>query len=96
MLVINQCLCKTAQIKRRYRRLQNSLTLPHSLTHALRVATTLTAEARYLGIVREGHWQWVYDNINMYQRVRHEREGEKFMYLCLIRYFHVLLLHCYR
>lgn len=32
-------------------------------------------EARYLDTVREGHWQWVYDNINMHQKVRHEREG---------------------
>ena len=27
-------------------------------------------------MVREGHWIWVYDNLNMHQRVRHERTGE--------------------
>ncbi len=35
----------------------------------------LTTEAQYLDVVRDGHWQWVYDNINMYQRIRHERQG---------------------
>ncbi len=36
----------------------------------------LTTEAQYLSIVKEGHWQWVYDNINMHQKIRHEREGK--------------------
>ena len=35
----------------------------------------LTTEARYHEIVQSGHWQWVFDNLNMNQRVRHEREG---------------------
>ncbi len=35
----------------------------------------LTTEAQYVDVVKEGHWQWVYDNINLHQRVRHEREG---------------------
>ena len=35
----------------------------------------LTTEARYLECVRDGHWQWVYDNVNIRQAVRHEREG---------------------
>lgn len=26
-------------------------------------------------VVRSGHWQWVFDNVNIHQRVRHEREG---------------------
>ena len=35
----------------------------------------LTSQARYTDIVKSGHWIWVYDNLNMHQRVRHEREG---------------------
>ena len=35
----------------------------------------LTLEANYREAVKTGHWQWVYDNVNMHQRVRHEREG---------------------
>jgi len=36
----------------------------------------LTTEARYLEVVRGGDWIWVYDNVNIHQKVRHEREGE--------------------
>ena len=35
----------------------------------------LTNEAEYLKVVRTGHWQWVYDNINVHQKVRHKRSG---------------------
>lgn len=35
----------------------------------------VTAEARYQEIICSGHWQWVFDNLNIYQPVRHEREG---------------------
>lgn len=35
----------------------------------------LTDEAHYQEVVRSGHWQWVFDNLNMHQPVRHEREG---------------------
>ena len=35
----------------------------------------LTTQARYLECVRDGHWQWVYDNVNIRQAVRHEQEG---------------------
>ena len=35
----------------------------------------LAAEAKYLEVIREGYWLCVYDNFNMNQRVRHEREG---------------------
>ena len=35
----------------------------------------LTTQARYMEVIRSGHWQWVFDNVNMHQRVRHEREG---------------------
>ena len=33
----------------------------------------ISAEAMYLERIREGHWIWAYDNLNIYQRVRHER-----------------------
>ena len=36
----------------------------------------LTSEAMYLDHIREGHWMWAYDNLNIYQRVRHERYGK--------------------
>ena len=47
--------------------------------HTVQHGTTLrqlTTQARYSDMVREGHWIWVYDNLNMHQRVRHERTGE--------------------
>lgn len=38
----------------------------------------ITAEAMYLDRIREGHWIWAYDNLNIHQRVRHERHGTFF------------------
>ena len=35
----------------------------------------LTNEAQYLEIVKQGHWMWAYDNINIHMRARHERQG---------------------
>lgn len=35
----------------------------------------LTSDANYVDQVQEGHWIWVYDNLNLHQTVRHEREG---------------------
>lgn len=35
----------------------------------------LTTDANYVEQVQEGHWIWVYDNLNLHQVVRHEREG---------------------
>jgi len=43
------------------------------LNHA---GVCMSYKARYLEVVREGHWIWVYDNVNIHQNVRHEREGE--------------------
>ena len=37
----------------------------------------LTAEAGYQEAVTVGHWLWVYDNLNIHQPVRHEREGKQ-------------------
>ena len=47
----------------------------------------LTQEARYLDTVREGHWLWVYDNLNLLRSVRHEREGTT-MHTCVYVYAH--------
>lgn len=35
----------------------------------------LTEDAQYTERVQDGHWIWVYDNLNLHQVVRHEREG---------------------
>lgn len=35
----------------------------------------LTEDAQYAQRVQNGHWMWVYDNLNLHQVVRHEREG---------------------
>ena len=35
----------------------------------------LTDEARFLQLIKVDHWLWIYDNLNFYQTVRHEREG---------------------
>ena len=46
-----------------------------SYTTAWKYLRQLTAESRYLDIVREEQWIWAYDNLNFNIRVRHEREG---------------------
>ena len=45
-----------------------------SHTMAWKYLRQLTTEARYLETIRSGHWIWVYDNLNLHQRIRHERE----------------------
>lgn len=35
----------------------------------------LTQESMYLEIIRERFWLWIYDNLNLHQKVRHERQG---------------------
>ena len=35
----------------------------------------LTQESMYLEIIREGCWLWIYDNLNLHQKIRHERLG---------------------
>ena len=37
----------------------------------------LTTQSQYADVVRSGHWMWVYDNLNIHQRVHHERTGER-------------------
>ena len=35
----------------------------------------LIEQANYTGQVKQGRWLWVYDNFNMHQTIRHERQG---------------------
>lgn len=35
----------------------------------------LIHEAGYLDMIREGHWLWIYDNLNFSRKVRRERSG---------------------
>ena len=53
-----------------------------SYTTAWKYLKQLTQEARYLDAVREGHWQWVYDNLNYLSSIRHEREGSYIHSVC--------------
>ena len=46
-----------------------------SHTTAWKYLRKLTDEAMYLNRIQDGHWIWAYDNLNIYQRVRHERYG---------------------
>lgn len=46
----------------------------------------LTTQAQYTDMVRTEHWIWVYDNLNIHQRVRHERTGKgdnKSFFMCI-------------
>ena len=36
----------------------------------------LMMEENYVEKVRDGHWLWIYDNSNMHQTTRHERQSE--------------------
>ena len=42
----------------------------------------LTAEAGYQQAVQNGHWQWVFENLNMHQTVRHKRQGNVLVHAC--------------
>ena len=46
-----------------------------SYTSAWKYLQQLTLEAKYTEEVKTGHRLWVYDNLNLHQGVRHEREG---------------------
>ena len=37
----------------------------------------LTDDAKYTECVQQGHWIWIYDNLNLHQSVIHERQGNK-------------------
>ena len=43
-----------------------------SYTTAWKYLKKLTVESRYLDIVREEHWIWAYDNLNINLKVHHE------------------------
>ena len=53
----------------------------------------LVTEAQYLEKVKMGKWIWVYDNLNYYRWVRHERKGNcatctctMYMYFTKLKY----------
>ena len=48
--------------------------------NAWKYLKSLTTEARYLEMIRSGHWMWAYDNLNLKQQIRHEREGSYVLY----------------
>ena len=60
-------------------------------------------EARYQELIQSGHWLWNFDNVNLQQRVRHEREGihmnrlyyytEHYIHVCYISDKHAHMLN---
>ena len=46
-----------------------------SYRNTWRYLKLLTQEANFLQRVQSGKWVWVYDNLNIHQKVRHERQG---------------------
>ena len=46
-----------------------------SYTATWKYLLQLTEEAQYAEQVRSSHWLWVLDNVNLHQKVRHERQG---------------------
>ena len=50
----------------------------------------LTTQARYTDAVRSGRWLWVYDNLNIHQRVRHERTGKGNQWLITLVSAHIV------
>ena len=46
-----------------------------SYTTTWKYLLQLTEEAQYTEQVRSGHWLWVFDYVNLHQKVRHERQG---------------------
>ena len=40
-----------------------------------RYLTKLAAEATFTEAIKSGRWIWIYDNINLHMKTRHEREG---------------------
>ena len=55
--------------------LKNHIGMCASYTTAWKYLKALTNEARYLETI-SGHWIWAYDNLNLKQHIRHEREGK--------------------
>ena len=60
-----------------------------SYTTAWKYLKSLTTEARYLEMIQSGHWIWAYDNLNLKQHIRHEREGK----YCACMYFKIHVLN---
>ena len=48
-----------------------------SYTTAWKYLRELVSQSHYQDLVRSGRWQWVFDNVNLHQTVRHERQGKQ-------------------
>ena len=55
----------------------------------------LVTEAQYLEKVKMGKWIWVYDNLNYYRWVRHERKGNCAMYISPHVHAHMIYMYMY-
>ena len=65
-----------------------------SYSGAWKYLKQLTTEARFLDVVRDGHWQWVYDNLNYLMHIRHERQG-RYTTLVLSPYNIIMIIYEY-
>ena len=59
-------------------------------TTAWKYFKALTNEARYLE-TKNSHWIWTYDNLNLKQHIRHEREGKASLVHVHVTEHHTLL-----
>ena len=57
----------------------NHAGLSMSYTKTWEYLKKLSNEAHYKDQVKEGNWIWVYDNFNLHQKIRHEREGTVYL-----------------
>ena len=49
----------------------------------------LTEKAQFPVVVREGHWVWIYDNLNFQKKIRHERSGDNRIIIQLHNFTHI-------
>lgn len=47
-----------------------------SYTTAWKYLHELIAQSNFQEAVKSGRWQWVFDNVNLHQTIRHERQGK--------------------
>ena len=55
--------------------MMNHVGVCHSYDATWQCLRHLTAEARFLEIIKQDHWIWIYDNLNFKKSIRHERSG---------------------
>ena len=47
-----------------------------SYTTAWKYLHELIVQSNFQETIRSGRWQWVFDNVNLHQTTRHERQGK--------------------